>query len=96
MTMGEPSGATKEIYDNAETAIAAITDFERLLSGDGCPLPDWLTFKYKLRCKSMVTELLRMSDEWARGLEELRPQHDRRRDLHRGIGGIDGQPENQC
>lgn len=64
--MTGPPNSTKRINDSTETAIAAITEFLHLLRGDDCPLPEWIRFKYELRCKSMVTELLRMSSEWAK------------------------------
>jgi hypothetical protein len=58
--------SAKKLFDCADAAIAAITEFEKLLFGDDNPLPERLTTKYKPRCKSMVTELMRMSNAWAR------------------------------
>jgi hypothetical protein len=63
-------GATRRVYDDAEAAVAAITDIERLLQSGDCPLPDQVTSKHLSRCKSMISELQRISDQWAAGARE--------------------------
>ncbi len=60
---------TRRIYDDAETAITAIADIERLLGSGACPLGDRQVSKYLLRCKSMATELQGMADQWAADAE---------------------------
>jgi hypothetical protein len=78
------SDSTKKLFDCADAAITAITEFEKLLFGDGNPLPERLTAKYKPRCKSMVTRV----DAHVERVGQKSRDHDMKNGATRVLAGL--------